>query len=226
MLAQAVILAIGGAFVLDDQLTVGELTAFVLYLTAFFAPIQQLVQLYNTYQQGQAAVTKLRDLLDTEPGGASRPPTPSTSRPWRGPSSSGTSTSATYPASPCSTASTCASSRARRSPSSGTTGAGKSTVAKLVTRLYDVDAGAVLLDGHDVRDVTIASLRRQIGVVPQEPFLFNGSIRDNIAFARPDASDDEVWATCRTVGIDDLVERLPDGLDTPVHERGVVALLR
>jgi ATP-binding cassette subfamily B protein len=90
-----------------------------------------------------------------------------------------------------------------------------------VTRLYDVDSGAVLLDGHDVRDVTIDSLRRQIGVVPQEPFLLNGSMRDNIAFARPDADKDEVWEVCRTVGIDDLVERLPAGLDTPVHERGV-----
>jgi len=204
VLAQAMILAIGGAFVLDDQLTVGELTAFVLYVTAFFAPIQQLVQLYNTYQQGQAAVTKLRDLLDTEPGvleatdAVDLPPL------------EGAVELRDVRIEPGETVSFV-----------GTTGAGKSTVAKLVTRLYDVDSGAVLLDGHDVRDVTIASLRRQIGVVPQEPFLFNGSIRDNIAFARPDASDDEVWATCRTVGIDDLVERLPAGLDTPVHERGV-----
>lgn len=94
-------------------------------------------------------------------------------------------------------------------------------MAKLVTRLYDASEGTVRLDGHDVREVTLASLRRQIGVVPQEPFLFNGTIHDNIAFARPEADDDEVWATCRLLGIDGLVDRLPEGLDTPVHERGV-----
>jgi ATP-binding cassette subfamily B protein len=79
----------------------------------------------------------------------------------------------------------------------------------------------VLLDGHDLRDVTLTSLRRQLGVVPQEAFLFGGSMRDNIAFARPEATDDEVLEACRAVGIDDLVDRLPHGIDTPVHERGV-----
>jgi ATP-binding cassette subfamily B protein len=79
----------------------------------------------------------------------------------------------------------------------------------------------VLLDGFDLRDVTLTSLRRQLGIVPQEPFLFSGSIRDNIAFARPDATDDEVLEACRAVGIDDLVERLPEGIHTPCHERGV-----
>jgi len=221
VLAQALILAVGGTFVLRGELSVGELTAFILYVTAFFAPIQQLVQLYNTYQQGQAAVAKLRDLLATEPGVPESPdavPLP----PLEGAvelRGVGFRYGETAPpvlhdldlrVAPGETVALV-----------GSTGAGKSTVAKLVTRLYDVTEGAVLLDGHDVRGVTIASLRRQIGVVPQEPFLFNGSLRDNIAFARPDADDDEVRAVCRQVGIDDLVERLPDGLDTPVHERGV-----
>jgi ATP-binding cassette subfamily B protein len=220
VLAQAIILAIGGAFVLDDRLTVGELTAFVLYVTAFFAPIQQLVQLYNTYQQGQAAVTKLRDLLDTEPGvpeAADAVDLP----PLEGEVELRDVRFSYVPGQPVLDGIDLRIAPGETVSFVGTTGAGKSTVAKLVTRLYDVDSGAVLLDGHDVRDVTIDSLRRQIGVVPQEPFLFNGSIRDNIAFARPDADDDEVWEVCRTVGIDDLVERLPDGLDTPVHERGV-----
>jgi ATP-binding cassette subfamily B protein len=220
VLAQAIILAIGGAFVLDGRLTVGELTAFVLYVTAFFAPIQQLVQLYNTYQQGQAAVTKLRDLLDTEPGvpeaaGAVDLP------PLEGEVELRAVRFSYVPGQPVLDGIDLRIAPGETVSFVGTTGAGKSTVAKLVTRLYDVDSGAVLLDGHDVRDVTIDSLRRQIGVVPQEPFLFNGSIRDNIAFARPDASEEEVWEVCRTVGIDDLVERLPEGLDTPVHERGV-----
>jgi len=102
----------------------------------------------------------------------------------------------------------------------GPTGAGKSTLAKLVTRLYDPTEGSIRIDGHDLREVTLASLRRQIGVVPQEPFLFAGSLRDNIAFARPSATDAQVWAAVDAVGLRDLVERSPEGLLTPLHERG------
>jgi ATP-binding cassette subfamily B protein len=103
----------------------------------------------------------------------------------------------------------------------GATGAGKSTIAKLVIRLYDPDAGRVLIDGHDLRHVTTSSLRGQLGVIPQEPFLFSGSMRDNLTFARPEATEEEVVATCRAVGLGELLDRLPEGLDTPVHERGV-----
>jgi len=102
----------------------------------------------------------------------------------------------------------------------GPTGAGKSTMAKLVTRFYDPTEGRVLIDGHDIAHVTIQSLRRQLGVVPQEPFLFAGTVRDNIAFARADVSDDEVREAIRTVGLMEVVERLPDEINTVVHERG------
>jgi ATP-binding cassette subfamily B protein len=102
----------------------------------------------------------------------------------------------------------------------GQTGAGKSTMAKLITRFYDPTEGRILIDGYDLRDVTIDSLRHQLGNVPQEPFLFAGSLRDNIAFANPDASDDEVWEAVRAVGLTDVVERMPAELDTVVHERG------
>ena len=222
VLAQAVILAVGGAFVLDGRLTVGELTAFVLYVTAFFAPIQQLVQLYNTYQQGQAAVTKLRDLLDTEPSvpeAVDAVDLPELAGRGR---ARATSASATSPASPCSTASTCASNRARRCPSSAPPGAGKSTVAKLVTRLYDVDTGAVLLDGHDVRDVThrlaaTPDRRRAPGAVPVQR-VHPGQHRLRPPRCRPTTRSGR---RARRSGIDDLVDRLPEGLDTPVHERGV-----
>jgi len=103
----------------------------------------------------------------------------------------------------------------------GPTGAGKSTIAKLITRFYDAQAGKVSVDGHDIEFVSLTSLRRQIGVVPQEPFLFATSLRENIAFARPDASDEQILEACRAVGIEDLIERLPMGLETLCHERGV-----
>ena len=102
----------------------------------------------------------------------------------------------------------------------GPTGAGKSTIAKLVTRFYDPIEGSVTIDGHDLRGVTLASLRRQLGVVPQEPFLFAGTLRDNVAFAEPGASDEDVWEAIDAVGLTELVERMPDGLDTFIHERG------
>ena len=102
----------------------------------------------------------------------------------------------------------------------GPTGGGKSTLAKLIIRFYDPSSGTVSIDGHDLRSVNSSSLRRQLGVVPQEPFLFAGTIRDNLTFARPGASDDEVNLAVDRVGLRELLERLPDGLDTVVHERG------
>ncbi len=93
-------------------------------------------------------------------------------------------------------------------------------MAKLVTRFYDPTEGRVLIDGHDLRDVTMRSLRSQLGVVPQEPFLFAGTIGDNIAFARPEATDDEIHEAVDRVGLTDVIDRMPDGLDTVVHERG------
>ena len=216
---QAVVLLVGGNMVLHGSLTIGELTAFVLYLAAFFAPIQQLVQLYTTYQSGQAAVDKLQELLATHPsvperaGAVDLPPiaghvvldhvsfgyTPGQR----------VLSDVSLDIAPGETFALV-----------GATGAGKSTIAKLVTRFYDPTEGAVSIDGHDLRDVTFASLRRQLGVVPQEAFLFAGSVRTNITFARPDATDDEVDEACRAVGLDELVGRLPHGLDTLVHERG------
>lgn len=219
VIGQALILLIGGHMVLDGKLTVGELAAFFLYLTAFFAPIQQLVQLYNTYQQGSAAVVKLRELLATEPEVGER--------------------EGAQPLPPIDGSITIHNVRFGYDPERpvldgvslhidagssvafvGPTGAGKSTIAKLVVRFYDPQAGRVLIDGHDLRAVTIESLRRQLGVVPQEPFLFHGTVRENLSFSRPDATDADIAEACRLVGLDDVIERLPQGIDTPVHERG------
>ncbi len=216
---QAVVLLVGGTMVLHGTLTIGELTAFVLYLAAFFAPIQQLVQLYTTYQSGQAAVVKLRELLATQPSVLERSDAvdlpPIAGHVELDHVSFGYTKGqevlddVTLDIAPGETFALV-----------GATGAGKSTIAKLVTRFYDPTQGTVSIDGHDLRHVTLASLRRQLGVVPQEAFLFAGSVRSNVTFARPEATDDEVEEACRAVGLDELVDRLPHGLDTPVHERG------
>jgi ATP-binding cassette, subfamily B, bacterial len=218
-LGQALILLVGGRMVLRGELSLGQLTAFVLYLSAFFAPIQQLVQLYNTYQSGQAAVAKIRDLLATEPTVAEKPDAEELP-PIRGEITLEDVAFEYLPGQPVLRDVDLTIGAGETFSLVGTTGAGKSTIAKLVTRFYDPVAGRVLVDGHDLRNVTFASLRRQLGVVPQEPFLFAGTIRDNIAFARPEATDEEVMEACRAVGIEELVERLSDGIHTPVFERG------
>ncbi|MDP9019415.1 MAG: ABC transporter ATP-binding protein/permease [Actinomycetota bacterium] len=219
VLGQAVVLLVGGQRVLRGDLSVGELTAFLLFLSTFFAPIQQLVHLYTTYQAGQAATAKLRELLATQPAVAEAPDAvelPPVSGEVR---LEGVSF-AYEPGAPVLHDVDLSVHPGETVALVGPTGSGKSTIAKLISRFYDPDEGRVLLDGHDLRQVTLASLRRQVGVVPQEPFLFAGSVRDNIAFGRPDASSEDLLDACRALGIEELVGRLPQGLDTPVHERG------
>ena len=219
MIGQAVLLAVGGEMVLHHQLSLGALIAFFLYLNRFLQPIQLLVQQYNTYQQGQASVVKLRTLLETEPTVTDEPD--ATELPPIVGEIRFDHVSFRYdPASPVLTDISLDIRPGETVAFVGPTGAGKSTMAKLITRFYDPTEGAVLVDGHDIRGVTLHSLRRQLGVVPQEPFLFAGTIRDNVAFSRPDATDDEIADAVRRVGLSDLIDRLPDGLDTPVQERG------
>ncbi len=219
VLSQAVLLAVGGRMVLDHTLSIGALVAFFLYLNRFFQPIQLLVQQYNTYQQGQASVNKLRDLIDTTPTVVEAPDAvvlpPIDGQIVFDRLSFGYDPGrlviedVDLTVAPGETVAFV-----------GATGAGKSTLAKLVTRFYDPTEGRVLIDGHDLRDVTMLSLRSQLGVVPQEPFLFAGTIGDNIAFARPDASEGEIREAVDRVGLTEVVERMPNGLDTVVHERG------
>ncbi|MEM8923332.1 MAG: ABC transporter ATP-binding protein [Actinomycetota bacterium] len=216
---QAVLLAVGGRMVLNGSLTVGELFAFLLYLTAFFAPIQQLVQLYNAYQGGQSAVGKLRELLASDPS-VNEAANATVLPPVAGRIELDGVTFGYDPSAPVLHDLDLVIEAGETVAVVGPTGAGKSTVAKLVTRFYDPDVGVVRIDGHDLRTVTLHSLRSQLGVVPQEPFLFNRTIRDNIAFARPEATDGEVWEACRAVGVDDVVEAQDGGLDALVHERG------
>jgi ATP-binding cassette, subfamily B, bacterial len=220
VLGNALLIFVGGSMVLDGSLKPGQLLAFILYLSTFFAPIQQLVQLYNTYQQGGAAITKLRDIFSEQPDPAESP-TAQDLPPVEGGIQLEDVTFGYDPQRPVLRNVDLHIEPGETFALVGPTGAGKSTVVKLIARFYDPQEGRVLVDGHDIANVTQSSLRRQIGNVPQEPFLFAGSIRDNIAFARPDASEEEVLEACRAVGIIDLVERLPNGLDTPCHERGV-----
>ncbi len=219
IIGQAVMLAIGGTMVLHHQLTLGALVAFFLYLNRFFQPIQLLVQQYNTYQQGQASVTKLRDLCDTEPEVVEAPDAVELP-PIEGAITFDHVSFEYLPGRPVLEDVDLSMSPGETVAFVGPTGAGKSTMAKLVTRFYDPTEGRVTIDGHDLRDVTMYSLRSQLGVVPQEPFLFAGTIGDNIAFARPEASDDEIRDAVERVGLTDVVARMPDGLDTVVHERG------
>ena len=219
VLGQGVLLGIGGDMVLHHTLSLGVLVAFFLYLNRFLAPIQLLVQQYNTYQQGQASVLKLRGLLETPPEVAERPDAVELP-PIHGEIVFDHVSFGYDP-----NVQVIHDVDIRIAPGEtvafvGSTGAGKSTLAKLITRFYDPTAGRVLIDGHDLTGVTFRSLRSQLGVVPQEPFLFAGTVRDNISFARPSASEAEVTEAVRAVGLSDVVDRLPDGLDSVVHERG------
>jgi len=206
--------------VLRGELSVGDLAAFVLYLTAFFAPIQQMVQLYTVYQQGSAAVVKLRELLAEEPTVVESPDARELP-PIDGEIVLERVGFSYDPGTPVLREVDLRVRPGETFALVGSTGSGKSTIAKLVARFYDPDVGVVRIDGHDLREVKLESLRRQLGVVPQEPFLFAGSLRDNVAFARSGATDEDVLAACDAVGIGELVARMPYGIQTLVHERGV-----
>ncbi|MGH9056272.1 MAG: ABC transporter ATP-binding protein, partial [Acidimicrobiales bacterium] len=219
VVSQAALLAIGGEMVVHHQLSLGSLVAFLLYVGRFFQPIQLLVQQYNTYQQGQSSIIKLRTLLDVEPT-VEEEPDAEELPPVEGEIVFDGVSFGYDPVIPVLHGVDLRIEPGETVAFVGPTGAGKSTLAKLVTRFYDPTEGRVLIDGHDLRHVTLPSLRRQLGVVPQEPFLFAGTIRDNVAFSRPDASDADVEEAIRAVGFEDMSARMPGGVDTEVHERG------
>jgi ATP-binding cassette subfamily B protein len=200
------------------------LVSFVFYLNSFFDPIQQLSQLYTTYQSGMAALDKIFELLDEKPDIVEKPGAIELPRVAGDIRFDGVSFS--YAGDSADEAAYALHDIDLTVPPGqtvalvGATGAGKSTLAKLVARFYDPTRGAVLIDGHDLRDVTEKSLRSQLGTVPQEGFLFSGTIRDNIAFGAVEASDEEVREAARAVGADEFIQRLPEGYDTEVGERG------
>jgi ATP-binding cassette subfamily B protein len=218
--AAALVLGGGAALVRDGELTTGALIAFLLYLELFFSPIQQLSQVFDTYQQARVALGRIEELV-SEPSSVPAADHPVEPGRLRG-AIELRDVHFAYPATgtevlrgvdlviePGQTVAIV-----------GETGAGKSTLEKLVARYYDVTAGAVLVDGHDVRTLDLTAYRQQLGVVPQEPFLFAGTIRDNLAYGRPEASDAEVEAAARAVGAHDVVAALPGGYHHVVGEQG------
>ncbi len=218
--ATAGILVYGGIQALEGEVTIGVLVAFVAALNTFFDPIQSLSQFYTTYQAGMAALDKIFELLDEEPELRDRPgavdlPDVRGELEFDGVSfaygeAGEALTDVSLHVPPGQTVALV-----------GATGAGKSTLAKLVARFYDPTAGRVLVDGHDLRDVTARSLRSRMGIVPQEAFLFSGTIGENIGFGRPDATPEEIEAAARAVHAHDFVAVLEHGYDTQIGERGI-----
>jgi ABC-type multidrug transport system fused ATPase/permease subunit len=225
-IATAGILFYGGIQAIEGDVTVGVLVAFLAALSNFFDPIQSLSQFYTTYQAGMAALDKIFELLDTEPDLKDAPDAIELPR-LRGEIefddvvfSYGNQVPPTTP-----TAEAICHVNLHVPPGQtvalvGATGAGKSTLAKLVARFYDPTSGRVLVDGHDLREVKASSLRSQMGVVPQEAFLFSGTIGENIAFGRPGATPEEIRAAAHAVGADAFIEAMERGYDTPTGERG------
>ncbi len=241
----AAILLYGGTQVIDHAIQIGTIIAFVGYLTVFFEPIQQLSQLYTTYQQGMAALDKIFDLLDTEPDMIDAPDAIDLETIRGEIEMQGVWFTYAEKRDDGELALTRRSGeKGQTQPADesaewamkdidlhvppgqtlalvGTTGAGKSTFAKLVARFYDPQKGSVLVDGHDLRGVRQQALRRQLGIVPQEGFLFSGSVRENIAFGRPGASLEEIEDAAAAVGATEFIAALPEGIETEVGERGV-----
>jgi ATP-binding cassette subfamily B protein len=217
------ILVIGGLEAINGHTSTGVVFAFIAALNNFFDPIQQLSQLYTTYQSGMAALDKIFGLLDEQPELVDAPGAAPLER-IRG-ELRFEDVSFRYGSDPEGAWALCdvdlTVPPGQTVALVGATGAGKSTFAKLVARFYDPTHGAVLVDGHDLRSITAGSLRSQMGIVPQEGFLFSGTIRDNIAFGRPGATESEIVAAARAVGADGFIAALDRGYETEVGERGV-----
>jgi ATP-binding cassette subfamily B protein len=213
----AVIIGFGGFLANRGMITVGTVAAFVLYLSNLFEPVQQLSQLYNTVQAAGAALNKIFGVLDTAPSIVERPG--AIDLPPTGPISVDDVTFA-YGTDPVLHDVSLRIAPGERIALVGPTGAGKSTLAKLLARFYDPRDGSVCYGAVDLRDATLASLRERIVVVPQEGFLFAGTVRDNIRVGRADATDAEIDAAVDALGLRGHFDVLPDGLDTEVRERG------
>ena len=217
-LATAIVLFFGGLTVIQGHLTVGALIAFLGYVTRFFQPVRTLSDRYNTLQASTVASERIFELLDDPPDiidGPTAQPLPTIAGDLRF-----EHVTFGYSATPVLHDIQLDIKRGTTVAFVGATGAGKSSLVNLVPRFYDVQEGRVTIDGHDVRDVTLASLRSQIAVVLQDPFLFAGTIAENIRYGRIEATDAEVEEAARAVGAHTFISRLPSGYATEIQERG------
>ena len=218
--ATALVVGVGGWLILGDQVTAGVLAAFVIWVERFFDPIRELSRRYYTFQAAMAASERLFALLDTEPD-LQDARTATSLPPIEGRVVLDDVQFNYKEDEPVLQGVTISAEPGERIALVGETGAGKSTVIRLIARFFDVTGGAVRIDGHDVRDVTQASLRAQLGIVLQDTFLFDGTIRDNIRYGRPDATNAEVEAATVAVGADEFIRKLSKGYETEVGENGV-----
>lgn len=219
-LATAMVIGVGGWLALHGNVTAGTLVAFLLYVERFFEPIRDLAQRYNTFQSTMASSERLFHLLDTQPD-LQDAPNARTLPPIEGVVEFEHVGFWYKDGEPVLRDINLLVKPGERVALVGETGAGKSTFIRLLSRFYDVKAGAIRIDGHDLRDVTQESLRKQMGVVLQETFLFSGSIADNLRYGKLDATDEEIRAAAKAVGAHAFISRLPDGYETQVGENGV-----
>jgi len=219
-LGQAAVLYYGGVQIIDSTLTFGEWQKFSLYLIYVFFPIGQLGFIISQMSQAGASATRIFEILNAQNDVTNKPD----ARPLAAISGELAFENVTFryfgSGDPVLSNISFAAAPGQTVALLGATGSGKSTVINLIPRFYDVSEGKVTIDGIDVRDVTLESLRSQIGIVLQETNLFSGSVRDNIAFGRPDATDEEVIAAAKAAAAHDFIVGFPEGYNTPVGERG------
>jgi ABC-type multidrug transport system fused ATPase/permease subunit len=219
LLATAVVLWVGGVAVSRGDLTLGTVVAFLAYVTRFFQPIQDLSQLYTTMQSAMAGGERVLELLDTRPSLTDEPDAVEMPR-IAGRVEFREVGFQYLPGTPILEAVDLVIEPGTTVALVGPTGAGKTTIAHLIARFYDVTRGAVLVDGRDVRGVTQRSFRRQMAIVPQDPFLFSGTIADNIRYSWPEASRQDIEAAARVANAHDFISDLPDGYATRILESG------
>ncbi len=219
-LSLIMVLGFGGGMVIRGSMDLPVLVGFLLYIDRLFDPVRQITQQYNQLQRSTVAAERIFEILDTKSDVNDRPGA-ATITETRGHITFDHVRFGYVPGVDIFQDLSIDIPPGQRVAIVGQTGAGKSTIVSLLLRFYDVTGGAILLDGHDIRDITMQSLRRQMGIVLQDPVLFSGSVAHNIRYGRPDATDEEVVEAARAVGLHESITRMAQGYDTPINERGI-----